>query len=424
MSKRVLIVAFTFPPTPGIGGRRWAKFAKYLKRNGHVVKVIAASNQESGISEWVNDYEEMKEDVRFIDSSYPKYLGIKPVYVSEKLRYRLSLVYAKIACKGNYYDKSNYWKNKLLKACREIIRKENINNLVCTIGPFRSSHYLLQLKQEFPQLNILVDYRDPWTNNKTSFGFTALSPKRFSYELMLEREVVQRADRLLAVSEEMGTYFKNFLPEGERVRKFKALPNGFDTEDFGSKPQLIQTTNSHTINIVFAGTFYTKSVHVFEKLIKSMLKLEEEFPEKKGFLSFTFIGSITDAINPYFEAYPHILKFLGKKSLQETYQIIAEADACALFLTDDLNYSFSTKFYEYLGMQKKIITFSKVKGNNAKFIEQNKLGFALCFDSIDDVLKDFYFSDKLQRQEKNPTFDREQYNVKNLTKTLETFLAD
>jgi hypothetical protein len=40
----VLIVAYHYPPDPGIGGARPYRFAKYLKRMGYRIHVIAASH--------------------------------------------------------------------------------------------------------------------------------------------------------------------------------------------------------------------------------------------------------------------------------------------------------------------------------------------------------------------------------------------
>jgi hypothetical protein len=42
--KTILIICYGFPPFPGIGGRRWAKFSKYLSSYGFNINVIASKN--------------------------------------------------------------------------------------------------------------------------------------------------------------------------------------------------------------------------------------------------------------------------------------------------------------------------------------------------------------------------------------------
>jgi len=425
-AKSVLIICFTFPPAPGIGGRRWVKFAKYLRRNGNLVKVIGAQSQESEVSEWQKDQEELKEDSIFIKSSYPKYLGVVPGGMKEKILYRLSLFWAKLKNKGNYYDKSNYWKDKLLEASREIIKKHGIKNVICSVGPFRSSFFLLELKREFPGVNFILDYRDPWTNNKTSFGFTSLTDERFKYEVMMEASVVKGYDRITAVSAEMGIYFKDFLPDRELDKKFVSIPNGFDPEDFGNAALVnVEARNSEKVTVVFSGTFYIKSVHVFKRLAQTISVFEKAHPEQKGRLQFVFIGSVPDEIRNYFREQPHVFIFLGMKSLAEAYSITRAADFCSLFLTDDLNYSFSTKFYEYLGLGKKIISFSRYKGANARFIEENKLGLAVDFESMEKMISDLFLSPKEQfAQTTESTFAADSYNVENLAKQVESLLIE
>src|SRR5690606_13015857 len=222
-----------------------------------------------------------------------------PSTIFEKLAYRLSLVYSRIICKGNYYDKSNYWEYNLLKHCRIIIKRERINNLICSVGPFRSAYFLVKLKEEFPELNYIVDYRDPWTNNETSFGFTSLTKKRFEHELQLEKKVLQKADMLTAVSKEMGEYFSNFVDDTVLRKKFFVISNGFDTEDLPIENSITQFLNSEKVNIVFAGSFYVKAFHVFRKLVESILSVEDTFPEKRGKIHFTFLGSIIPEMQPY-----------------------------------------------------------------------------------------------------------------------------
>ena len=52
----ILIISHTFPPYKGIGGRRWAKFAKELARRGHPVHVVHSAGSEDLMgSLWTDD---------------------------------------------------------------------------------------------------------------------------------------------------------------------------------------------------------------------------------------------------------------------------------------------------------------------------------------------------------------------------------
>jgi glycosyltransferase involved in cell wall biosynthesis len=420
MSKRLLIVSFSMPPSPDIGVRRWVKFAKYLKQKGHMVKIIAAYEYFPETSPWLRDAESLKNDLQFTRSGYPRYLGIRPQSLVEKISYRLSLHYAKLRSRGNHYDKSNLWKSRLLKAARKTIKEHDINNVICTIPPFKIAHHLLELKREFPKLNFIVDYRDPWTNNKTAFGFIGLPPDRFQAEHLAEQRVVQQYDKITAVSSEMKAHFKTFLEDEEVDRKFVMLPNGFDPEDFRRQKRNGNPNRKEGITIIFAGTFYDKSVHVLEKLVETVKNLEKQEPAKKGFLKFVFIGSMPQQARTLVDAHEPAFAFLGKKNLEEAYELLAAADYCSLFLTDDLNYSLSTKFYEYLALQKPILSFSKEKGANATFIEEKKIGLGIDFLTMPDVIARLMNGQSVL--EFAPQLDIEEFNVKKLTDKVEQLL--
>ena len=52
----LLLICLEFPPVRGIGGRRWAKFAKELARRGHPVHVIRSAGHAGQLdSLWATD---------------------------------------------------------------------------------------------------------------------------------------------------------------------------------------------------------------------------------------------------------------------------------------------------------------------------------------------------------------------------------
>jgi len=420
--KSVLIISYSMPPSANIGGRRWVKFAKYLKRNGNLVKIIAAAENSEISSPWQADADTLKGDITYIKSAYPSYLGIRPSSVLDRILYRLSLVYVKWAGLGNYYDKSNFWQDDLLSAMRRIIVNHKINNVVCTVPPFRMAHTILKLKSEYPHINFIIDYRDPWSNNKTAFGFTNLSVKRFALELKCENEVVRGYDRIMAVSVEMQDYLRTFLTKEALKHKFVCVSNGYDAEDFSLlSSSAVAAPVTGRFRVVFTGTFYDKSLHVLEELIKTLDWLAATHPAVKDYFQFVFVGSVPPEALHLIESNPRNLSYQGRKQIHAVYELIYSANACALFLTDDLNYSFSTKFYEYIALKKPILSFSKEKGANAKFIEQNQLGFGVDFSTMKDVLEKLAFGKLLLPTVNAP--ELEKFEVSRLTAKIEDILV-
>ena len=91
--KKILIVTHIFPPTPGIGGRRWAKFAKYLSKTGNEVSVISAENHSIEKSQWEKDVLDSGIQVHRLPLLYPEILGTNPNSVFQKLHYKIATTY-------------------------------------------------------------------------------------------------------------------------------------------------------------------------------------------------------------------------------------------------------------------------------------------------------------------------------------------
>lgn len=411
-SKKILLICYSFPPYPGIGGRRWAKFAKYLKRNGNDVYVICAKNPHLYDSSWNKDVEGV--EIHQLPVNYPLPLILFPTNILGRISYKLSLLKVKLFSKGNYYDKTLFWKEQLQNKCIEIIVKYKIKNIICSVGPFNMSQYAIELKKKFPDVNFILDYRDPWSNNETSFGFTSISLNRLNYEKQVEKFVLNNYDKVIGVSQQFSEYFKEITQNENFEKKYFTLPNGYDKEDTANKSEIkIPNINADDIIIVYAGTFYDKSIHLLKKIDSELKQLAHN-------LKFVFLGTIPNEGLDIIKN-NNAFTWLGKKTLQETNYIISKADYCSLFLTNDLDYSFSTKFYEYISHDKKILTFSKRHGYNAQFVEENKIGYGINFENMKERLVRISEEGKPTPINKG-AFNVSIFDIKNLTKELEKLL--
>ena len=375
---KLQIISYTFPPTPGVGGRRWAKFAKYLNREGFDIRVIAAKGQDSERSAWCRDIKEIEDKVTYLESNYPRHLGFYDTSVIHKVLYRLGKWKSILATKGNYYDKSIHW----LEALKSEVRKnyaEGYKTVAVSVAPFHSALALSELKTELADMKLIVDFRDPWTTNRTAYGFDGLSKSRQKFEIEAEKKVINSADHVVSVAKEMNEHFQNLCTTDT---KFTVIPNGFDPEDI---PAIDYPSTSTTGRFVFTGTLYDKSLHQFKVLVNAIDMLKKQSPKKYKSLRLDFFGSVPNEALIDFENH-EILNFHGKIPLERVYQEISNSSGCMLFLTDDLNYSFSTKFYEYLALKKPILLFAK-PGITKDLLEENELGVSITNKNAETLLK-------------------------------------
>ena len=155
-------------------------------------------------------------------------------------------------------------------------------------------------------------------------------------------------------------------------------------------------------------------MHIFSEFIHSLDLIQKNSPDIYNKIIFDFYGSVPQNFNKIISNHKNIIKYHGFVSLFEANIAIGNSSATLLFLTDDMTYSFSTKFYEYLAQKKPILLFSK-KGQAGKFISENKLGFSIEYgNTYNHFISALY---KIENGfEINKDFDISVFDVENLTK--------
>lgn len=415
--KNVLIISHTFPPSNGIGGRRWAKFAKYLFRVGVDIKVIAVSSKQKTASFWDKDIIEFEDKVIRLESNYPEVLKLRKLNFIQKLNYRIALFFIKLKDKGHYFDRSICWRKNLLEEVQKQI-DNGYNNILVTCGPFRAAYFLTEIKIQNPQINFIVDFRDPWTSNHTSFGFNELYSERMAYEVSCEKRVIEIADKILVVSDGFIPYWKSILPSHEE-EKIMLLSNGYDKEDFENIDIDFENKKNidGKINFVFTGNLYEKALHIFEEFCQTILSIKKDNRNLFDRMSFDFYGAVPHKFKELTQDLSNV-QYHGTICLTSVFKKIRDADFMMLFLTDDLNYSFSTKFYEYISQQKPIIVFSK-PGLTGEYVEAQGCGYH-CFTNNMSAKLESIISKFDEGVKPETKIDISEYDVKELTKKIVT----
>jgi glycosyltransferase involved in cell wall biosynthesis len=414
MPVNVLIVSHLFPPVPGIGARRWAKFAKYLTKKNFQVHVLTADHAGKSGSVWTNDVKNIS--IEKLPFNFPEIIAYPKPGVVNKMKYFLMLEYLKLKDKGNFYDKTIFWKNQLEEKIQALIKQNNIKCVIVTAGPFRLANYVIGLKKKFPEVKFIVDFRDLWTNDSEITAFSKMSETRKNYERQLEKETLELADKVICVADNMKTYFGGLTS----AQKITVIPNGFDTDDFsnviGSRP----AESDGKIKFVFTGTLYINLEYILEPFFRALGKLKAQNKNLFGILNFEFIGTFPDAYKQLITKYNISESITISKSLplKEVYKHINESDYCMLFLNNVYNFALSTKFCEYISQRKKIIVVSS-KGQAQEFIVNKNIGFWINPENTYEDLKSLIEKTISGNVSKwNSDFNVEEFSLNNLTDKL------
>lgn len=257
--RNILIVSHTFPPAPGIGGRRWAKFAKYLLRAGARVGVLSA-NLPGANSPWAEDVKDIRVDQ--YDTRFPEVLTRSPRFLSEKIKYRTALLRNRMWSDGTPYDRALYDEVAFLKALKKQMLREKPDTLFITAAPFRLPWYALKLRGLFPEVMFVVDFRDPWTSG-TTFGYNNLSPERKKFEEAAEAAVVAGFDLITTPWENLAEELARKYPEASA--RIRTLPHCYDTDEIISRAG---GASSGPLRLVYGGNLY-RGLEPFYKLLSA-----------------------------------------------------------------------------------------------------------------------------------------------------------
>ena len=410
----ILIVCHGFPPNPGIAGRRWAKFAKYLHKSGYNVHVIASEKITDSSSNWNNDIKGIP--VGYLPYKFPKVITLNKPGILNKIKYRFWLFILKLLNRGNFYDRSFFWKKQITKKVSECIETKNINTVIVTAGPFFLSYYVTLLKNKYPHVKFIVDFRDLWTADSEITSFSTLSKKRILHEKFFERRTILQADVVLTVGEQMSRYFDSLAIN----KQVYTLPNGFDEDDFDQVVIEKDNDTSDLIKLVFAGTLYINLDYILIPFFEALIKLREDHLNLFNKLRFEFYGTFPESYKVLVNKYNlnEIISYNEKLPLNKIYSKIKNAKACMLFLNDVYNFALSTKFCEYISQNKKIIVVSS-KGQTSEFITSNQLGYWISpKDPYTDLLSCLGNLQAASNEQPRSSFDVSSYSVKSLTKNL------
>ena len=386
MKPRILIICPSFPPNPGIGGRRWAKFAKTLFKQGCDVWVFSFKlpNRNEN-SHWTKDVEELLKNNRIIevDRNYPAVLDEYPKSFIDKLKYKFWDNFLKFRYKGNTYDRSLRWGVKLTVEIEKKINNHPIK-IIATGAPFRYLSELICLNK-YSNVSLIADFRDPWVNNEIAYN-KGLSKKKLEQEKKNEQKVISEFNKIFCVDQFHIEYFKSTYNLNEE--KFILIPNGFDPEEAVIKRSLNSSVDR--IRIVFAGTLYADAQYIVQEFASFLEFIKANDFNKYSIFELVFYGNISDDYKDILAKH-EIIQIRKEIALHKVQYEIANADFIMVFLTNQLNYTFNTKVLESINQGKKVLVFSS-PGYLENFVVEHNIGYSMTplnmSNSFNQIIKD------------------------------------
>ena len=380
MSKKVLIVCYSYPPNPGVGGRKWAIFTQYLLNKGFEVHILTKKPSPDSTSPW-SEYT-TGAIVHYFNNPYPKILEMEPKSICDKLTYKIALLFTKTFTKSNYYDRGVFSKRIIKNAITNIIEKYSIDNVIVSGAPFSFLHYAAQLKTKSASFNYVADIRDSWIKGNY-FGFNSLGEKRKKNETEKLKKVLKNADYVIVPNKEM---FEDYVNMGSTNTVL--IPHAIDEKLVLNK----NIVHSEDFNMVCFGSLYNDLEMVFKRIndsIKnSQIKIQFYTNDRK------YCKLLFENVN-----YNSVVK------QDKVFEILSQCNAALFFVNDNIKNYISTKYMEAIASRTPIVLVGK-KGIVSDFITSQCLGIfieendiAIQFSKLPNLVKELKYNDKFNYEE-------------------------
>lgn len=357
--RRVLVLAYFFPPLGGGGCQRTLKLVRYLEPHGWASTVVTARGEDYWILDptLLDEVPATAEVLRvggLTSLRLVRLLSRGGVAIERAQERRDRESFRRLRRAQSWLlipDGYRPWAREAQRAAARRVAAGGIDALWTTSSP-ESAHLAgLALQRRFG-LPWIADFRDPWVGRVTYDPPTRWHDARHRD---LERAVVSAADRVTLVSEEMTSLYRRRYRDlpGER---FLTLPNGFDPDDWERADRLLASRPAPPAGaprrfvLLHAGQLAHRPSA--RTLLAAARLLVSSDPRAASELAIRFLGGNEELRPEEWEALglTSVVEALPSRPHIEALAAMREADALVLLghggSADALLYT--GKIYEYL----------------------------------------------------------------------------
>jgi len=403
---------------------RSSKITKYLKRFGHDVHVLTATNQ---LLPSTLDVEISKDKITYSDwyninkpfeiiAGGKRKVALQRSYLSERQRKSAIIKSIKNVYKTLFYfpDDKIGWIYKALKEVESLFKEWEPDIMYVSSGPF-SGFILGNIIHKKYKIPWIAEYRDLWTEGHY-YNYCKL---RKYIERKLEKYSVGTSSEIITVSEPLANKLSKIFSKNITV-----INNGFDSEDqkFNRKPIF----NREKFHIVYTGSVYV-DYYDLEPLINAIIKnkyindnVKVHFfgPGIKRKIEYKYDLRSNNNIE-------NIFLYYGCVSHTQALNAQSSADLLLFLGWGDKNYLgiLTGKLFEYLNAQKKILSINIFKDSASSLILKNNLGY-FCKNSeeVELLLMELIKNKKRGKVGLNSNINLFRYDYKIISREIEKTL--
>jgi len=346
--KKVLILAYDFPPYVSVGGLRPYSWYKYFNEFG--VYPIVVTRQWGNKHGNSLDYLEASSSKETVLESTESGLIFRTPY-NPNLANIILLKYGKNKFiwlrkfLSAYYELFQWFYNigpkvKLYKEAKRFLSENKIDVILATGEPYILFKYASKLSEKF-NIPWIADYRDPWSQEKNRSSNIVLQ----ILNNILEKKYLKNVKFIFTVSE----FFKEQISSLLKNKKIYIIQNGFDFD-----LRLIENKqNNENFTISFVGSLLKwHPIESFLKVVSWFIDSNNISTIRLKFYGVNNSEVILKLINEKYYNLKNIIILIPSLKNEELVSKLLQDNVFLLFNY----YSYmGTKIYDYIGLKRKIL---------------------------------------------------------------------
>lgn len=415
MKRKVLVIAYYFPPMGFSGVQRTAKFVKYMTEFGWEPTVLTITPKAYYAFDETLLKELEERNIRIVRTG-SKDPTQKIVNQSKLKSEFIRKILNRISQTFILPDNKRFWMKPALKEARKLLEKENFDIIFATAPPYTDLRIGARLKKEF-DIPLILDYRDAWLDDGLSFYPTPIH--RWIVKAM-EREVLHRSNKIVVYTRQIKEHLLKLYPFLS-ADEISIIPHGYDNEDF--EINFTPDTEKTKLRITYSGAFYEDRTPKF--FIKAVEKLFYERPDIENQIEFYFIGKFP---SHYFKRIKnsrlkYTFSFTGYVDHKTNIGYLLNSDVLWLMIRHKKNpHLYATsKLFEYIGTGKPILACVPKNGAAAFILKDYGASFIAEPDNVEEIKNTLIQIFELYKNGNLPSGDKsfiDQFDRKKLTHEL------
>ncbi|MGJ8682412.1 hypothetical protein [Paraglaciecola sp.] len=360
MNKKILMVAFDYPPSKSVAGQRTLRMTQYLPEFGWDPIILTAKSKA-------------------YDGLDPS--QIIPTHMAGKIyRSRALDVDRHLSIKGKHFnwmkviDRWSTWIPFAIYQGLKIIKKEK-PNVIWSTYPTLSAHIIANELSKRTGIPLIVDYQDP-------LGYihkNDISNFKKKISLRVDKAVLTRCAGAVFATDES----KNAYIEYHKIKstdKYHCIENGFDESNFELIKTLSKNTetpfNNNKFSLYYSGVLYphgrdpAPTFAALAKLQKNNIITENNFE-----LIFQGAGdgnafkNIVEQLN-----IQSLVRFIEPVPFVESLKNMMEASALLLIQDEVFKLQVPGKLFEYIRARKPVLVAAPLNSATGQVATKSKCG--------------------------------------------------